>query len=287
MPVERVGREAVALLEHEPDLVVPVDVVGRERDEPGGRATRRRAAPCRHRRAPPRARRRRRRSGSAGVTARSTSGAVRVLASDRRNTAGGSSADRVVASSHVPSSMYVRSAASASSASGPAKQLPGSTRAKIVRADRSRRFNVRVQYSATSRTSQSSARSSTSSPAATRRRSRRRCRRRVRSTHVPTSVSLNRRCSIASSSSRAAAMIHASLPASTSSAGVIGCGVLGARTVMWAAPSSRSIDTSTLGYEIGVAVDRPLEGCEHDADAHRSADPMRRHGRRPDRRRAR
>ena len=65
---ERVGREARALLQEHADFVVPVDVVGRERDEPELLAPPRRRASSRSTRAPARARPRRRGSGFAAAS---------------------------------------------------------------------------------------------------------------------------------------------------------------------------------------------------------------------------
>ena len=232
--------------------------------------------------APRRARRRRPRSGSARRVSPFDIGYQPSLASVRRDVAAGRSSS---ASSQVPSSMYERSAASTSSASVPAKQLPGSTSATSVRADRSRRFSVRRPVAGAPRGRASGRRGSQQRLGG---RAPRRRRRAVCSTQVPTSGSLKRRCSIASSSSRAAARIHASLPAATSSSGVGRLRRRSApRTVMWAAPSSRSIDTSTLGTRSCRRRSTRSQRRERDAGAVGRTVGRRRRGPRPARRRAR
>ena len=208
---EGVRREAGALLEREPHLVVPVDLVRRERSP--GRPRRPLAA---SRSLPIRAR-----AAVEGLVVRPRTAVASRLrplaignqpsfAAVRRRCAAGRSVGV------VPSSMNDRSAARASSASRPAKQLPGSISATRVRAERSRRFEragpveadlphqpVVGPLASTLLGGQDAA-------------SGRRC---VRSTHVPISGSLRRSRRKASSSSRAAASSQAEAPASSSSSG--------------------------------------------------------------------
>ena len=99
----------------------------------------------------------------------------------------------------APACIRQRSAAKASSASVPAKQLPGSINATRLREETSSRFSTRRQNSRISRASQSSPAIAASAPATSAGSPS------VRSTQSPSSGSLTRRCRIASSSARAAA----------------------------------------------------------------------------------
>ena len=158
---QRVGRQRRAALDRQPHLVVPVELVGRERHE---------ARP----RAPPAdrtARRARARSSTAlGLAEKprlaAASGRCSSAAARRScPTARSCSADRdrrACTSGRRPAP--ARTAC-------PAKQLPGSMSAKKLRAVRSMRFSVRLMKCMISRTSQCSwCASSTSSTASTARR---------------------------------------------------------------------------------------------------------------------
>ncbi len=139
--------------------------------------------------------------------------------------------------SNAPSSIYERSAANTNSQSSPVKQLPGSINVSKLRALTSRRLRVRFQYKRISRTSQCSANScSMASASATRAGSPT-----DRNTQVPISPSLNRKCNIASSSSRASANGQNDAPAAWMSSGVCGSGVCGPEMINAAVFRLRSI----------------------------------------------
>ena len=127
--------EGGPLLEHQPDLVVPVDVVGGEGHQPRVRGTRRPRGPGRTRPGPRRSR--------SGWPQKRVARRLRPLAIGQASVVDGAEMERLAParslSSRCPSSMKERSAARASSASVPAKQLPGSIRATSVRAETSSR----------------------------------------------------------------------------------------------------------------------------------------------------
>ena len=135
----------------------------------------------------------------------------------------------------------MRSQASASSYSVPAKQEPSSTSAISERLVTSRRARVRRRYPRVSRGSQWSFKASSvasacsTSPASPR----------VFSTQVPISSSLVRRFRMASSSSRASCSGHQFTPAARMASGVDSIAARGAFTVSVAMRAARSTCTST------------------------------------------
>ena len=215
-------------------------------------------------RGPRRARRRGPRTGSPAGDSPFAIGYQPSLASVSRSVGGGAGRRRP----RVPSSMNVRSAASASSASVPAKQLPGSTARRAcaptgrgASASAPRTAGPRGRASGPRRRRAASSAGSTASASPL-----------VCSTHVPTSGSLKRRCRMASSSSRAAA--------SDPRAGAGGDELVAGRRAgrrraahgdVGRTPSSRSMSTSTCVVPQRVVVDRRRpSGVSVDARARRS-----------------
>ncbi len=198
---EGVGREAGALLEGEAHLVVPVDVVGREVTRPAPAASARRAGPCR---CAPRAR-----SSVVGVapeaaspagTGRSPSGTSRVgVGEAAARPAGRSSSGRC---RRACTTGRRRGRARRGCRRSSSRARPAST---SLRAERSRRLSVAGPCAGGPRAPASGRRGRAASVLGGQHR---RGVAAVRSTHVPTSGSLKRRSSIASSSSRQPPATH-------------------------------------------------------------------------------